>query len=184
MSRKSKNAKKQENKKQSKLALKEWQEKRGIEDFAQNLKNDMPKSEEWFLSLFIKEHVGIYLENNKIIGYYIADFVYKKIIFEIDDPTHEKDVQKEKDIKKDRYYRSQGYKVIRIKAWDRTSFNEGMKRFFSYLNQERERIINNNKIRELQGKKLKNTGKIIRTRELTDYEKRRQDYIKKKKSMK
>ncbi len=194
-SRRERNIQKGLNKKRSKEALRTWQKERGIHDFAEKLREKMPASEVWFLELFKNEGIGIYLNNNIVIGYYIADYVYKNLIIEIDDPTHDNPEQKLKDCKKDDYYTSKGYKVIRVKAWDQTSYNNAIKQIKSYLNNEYKKkkekeFIQRTKNKRLQDKKRKQGKSIFtkkkqqqRTRELTDYEKRRLDYIYKKKSM-
>lgn len=133
LSRKEKNQRKKTKKRRSREALAKWQEERGIHEFAKNLKENLPDSEKWFLELFSKVKLGIYLDNNKVIDYYIPDFVYQTLIIEVDDPTHEKPEQIIIDKKKDKFYKSKGYTVIRVKAWCITSFNECVKRIREYL---------------------------------------------------
>lgn len=189
-SRKEKNRQKRANKQQSRNALQEWQQQRGIHEFAQKLRENMPASEVWFLELFKLENLGIYLNNNVVIGYYIADYVYKRLILEIDDPTHLTPEQQLKDKQKDSYYNSQGYRVVRVKAWDQTSYNESIKKIKSYLADEKYKQTEKDKEEWKKNKKIKNKKKNkdkvlnIRTRPLTEWEQKRLDYIKKKKSMK
>lgn len=162
LSRREKNERKKENKKQSRKSLQEWQEKRDIYQFANELNKDTPKSEQWFLSEFIKQNLSIKLERNIVIDYYIADFVYNKLIFEIDGSIHDTPRQKSRDERKDRYYKKKGYTVIRIKAYCQTSFNEGIKRLKEYLGKEvREKRIHG-KIKGKSGRSsCKNESKKV-----------------------
>ena len=51
-----------------------------------------------------------------------------KVIIEIDGSIHELPEQILKDAKKDKFYKSSGYEVIRIKAYNDDSFWEGIKK--------------------------------------------------------
>lgn len=158
--RKAKNKQKKKNKKQSRKALqsqkmKEWQEKKGIHEYADNLRENLPESEKWFLSELKKLSLGISFESNFVLGFYIPDFIYRELIIEIDDPTHNTPQQKHKDKQKDIYYKSLGYKVIRVTAWDQTSFNECIKQVKSYQAELRQpkKINKNDVVTKKQWKK-------------------------------
>jgi very-short-patch-repair endonuclease len=175
--RREKRQRKKENKKKSKAALKEWQKNRQIHEFSDYLRNDLPKSERWFLALFKKENLGIYLDSNHVVGYYIPDFVYGRIIIEIDDPTHETEKQKAIDKKKDAFYKKRGFKVIRIVAWCQTSYNLGIKKLKQYLNEMR----NQRKIKPTTDtQKLKKEREDNKRRQLKSQKKGRCQICKKK----
>ena len=59
------------------------------------------------------------------ISFYIADFLIPdyNIIIEIDGSSHNSDKQKIIDERKDNFYRSRGYKVLRIKNEDVDTYN-------------------------------------------------------------
>lgn len=188
--RRERNRLKRENQKRSKDALKLWQKEKGIFEFAEKLKSDIPKSEQWFLELFAKENLGIYLKNNQVLDYFIPDFIYKTLIIEIDDPTHLRPDRQTQDRLKNAYYDKLGYELVRIKAWDIESYKIGIAKVKNYIvNQKKKREEEErkqwlkNKQREGLNKKRGKKGKNLRTRELTEWEQRRQDYIKKRKSM-
>lgn len=61
-------------------------------------------------------------------GPYIPDVInhFFKYVIEIDGSIHNREDIKLKDIRKDLYYTSKGYKVIRIQAYNESSFKQGL----------------------------------------------------------
>lgn len=122
---------KQNSKKEKKKAKKK--RTRQLKDFALKLNENMPKSEVWFLKEVEKINITLYFTQNQPFGRYIPDFINKtyKIIIEIDGSIHNTKAQREKDAKKDRFYKGRGYDVIRIVAYDDYSLKKGIDKLFS-----------------------------------------------------
>ena len=107
------------NKKIRKQKKKEWKEQ--IKKFASNLETNIPKSEQWFRSLYEKHYKcdsDIY--NAVFYSTYISDVLNHKYryIIEIDGDIHNELFQMKKDVKKDIFYRNKKYKCFRIKAYN------------------------------------------------------------------
>lgn len=88
-----------------------------IDKTAKYLKNNQPKSEQWFASL-LKEYclTDKFLDNVRLNDV-IPDFINieHKIVIEIDGSIHwNNETQLERDKKKDKIYKTMGYKVYRI----------------------------------------------------------------------
>lgn len=96
--------------------------------FAEKLKNNTPKSELWFYSLYETYKSG-FDEYNTVFAGYIPDVINKKqkYIIEVDGSIHQLEHIKRKDLRKTKRFQADGYKVIRIEAYNIESFNEGMK---------------------------------------------------------
>lgn len=96
--------------------------------YAKRLNDNLPKSELWFDELF-KSHpcYSLFLKN-QIVNKYIVDLlcIEKKIVIEIDGTYHDREDQIAKDFLKDMKLRSKGYTVIRVKAYDMTSFTSAI----------------------------------------------------------
>lgn len=187
-SRRERNRLKHLNKKQSRDALQKWKQERNADDFEYHLRKNPGKSELWFLSLFKEEKLGIFLTWNRWLDYFIPDFRYKMLIIEIDDPTHDRPDRKRQDELKNRYYGNKGYQIIRIKGWDKDSYIIGISKIKSYLAYEKKKEVeaqqkewDNNK-RDINRKKQKGQDYDLnkRTRPLTEWEQRRNEYIKNK----
>lgn len=95
---------------------------------ANELNNNLPKSERWFLKR-LKEK-GILLKNfdlkpNQELFEKIPDYVSHKyrVIIEIDGSIHELKHVKENDKKKDKLRTKLGYQVIRVKAYNEISLS-------------------------------------------------------------
>jgi very-short-patch-repair endonuclease len=101
---------------------------------ASELENNLPKSEQWFRSLYKK---NMYDKYNKVFNStYIPDVINKhyKYVIEIDGSIHDSDEQKAKDAKKDDYFLKRGYLVIRITAYDMVSFDAAMTKIQDRIN--------------------------------------------------
>lgn len=61
---------------------------------------------------------------NEPFQFYIPDCVnfFYRYVIEVDDPSHRQPKQKERDRKKDRFYKEGGYQVIRIPSHDYSAF--------------------------------------------------------------
>lgn len=91
-----------------------------------NLKK-LPKSEQWFHSLYC-DYNDMNDYWNKPLGLYIPDvanYRYKYVI-EIDGSIHKLPRLIKKDKEKDLYYESKGYKVIRVTAYDENQFRKAI----------------------------------------------------------
>jgi very-short-patch-repair endonuclease len=94
---------------------------------SKRLKNDLPKSEQWFLSYLKKSGLSRYFSSNVVLNNMIPDFVdYKKrIVIEIDGSIHWNNAnQLERDRIKDSNYLALGYTVYRINHKDETKAKE------------------------------------------------------------
>jgi len=65
-----------------------------------------------------KQLEGLKFRRQQPIGNYIVDFVCfeKKVIIELDGGQHTQPEQKQKDIERDKWFKEQGYKLLRF--WD------------------------------------------------------------------
>lgn len=100
--------------------------------FAKALEINLPKSEQWFRSLYTPRRGDLF---NEPYGFYIPDVINKRdlYIIEIDGSIHDLDEVKYKDFKKEQYYKSMYYKVFRVKAYDLKSFETFLKDLHTYL---------------------------------------------------
>lgn len=95
-----------------------------LQDFADSLEKNLPKSEIWFRSLYekhLKIHSDIY---NRPLTHFIPDitnFNYRYII-EIDGSYHDSEEQKAKDLIKDKFYKKKKFKVFRVQAYNDASY--------------------------------------------------------------
>lgn len=92
-----------------------------FETFAQEIENQLPKSEIWFRSLYEKHYKIESDKYNQVFhAKYIPDLINKeyKYIIEIDGSIHDLERVSKKDQYKDYFYRVKGYKVFRLKAYD------------------------------------------------------------------
>lgn len=121
--------KRKENRKSS--VLKEKREQRKIskatflKEKADILNENLPRSEQWFWSLYgIFSHYEDKM-NVPFLGK-IPDVINEKFkyIIEVDGTYHNLKSQKKKDREKDILFSKNGYTVIRVKAYDQTSFNK------------------------------------------------------------
>lgn len=98
-----------------------------VSEFATKHKSDIVKSEIWFHSLYDK-YKDINDFYNKPFGKYIPDIAnYRfKYIIEIDGSIHSRPDIALKDKIKDQYYKKQGYKVIRVQAYNKQDFDKMM----------------------------------------------------------
>lgn len=98
-----------------------------IKRYAKALQYNIPKAELWFRELYIKEpfHNKDSDHYNIPFHMYIPDCInlkYKYII-EIDEDYHLLSEQNYKDRLKDIFYKSKGYKVFRIQAYNIKQYN-------------------------------------------------------------
>ena len=98
---------------------------------ALELESNLPKSEAWFREQYTKQSGDKYNEVFKCR--YIPDVINKryKYVIEIDGDIHNTPEQIAKDAKKDIFYKSHDYTVIRIKAYDEKSLYEAMQKIKS-----------------------------------------------------
>lgn len=102
---------------------------------ATELRDNLPRSEQWFNSELKKRKVFVKLESNIEMFGKIPDYVSKlyKFVIEIDGSVHETCEQIAKDKKKDKIYRKNGYDVIRIIAYDSVSLDKGIEAMFARI---------------------------------------------------
>lgn len=108
------------------------------------LKSNIPKSELWFLNEISSRNIEIpYLKHNELFRLYIPDFISipLKVIIEIDGSIHENEDQKERDKKKDIYYRNNGFEVIRVIAYDENSLIECFSKILTILTEYRKSSV-------------------------------------------
>jgi very-short-patch-repair endonuclease len=123
-----------ENKDYRKKYTKEKGKPSRIENFAKILEADLPKSEQWFRSLYIKEEFkrtfseDLFKDkfNKPFNSKYIPDVtnIGYKYIIEIDGSIHNTPDQIFKDKIKDYYFTKRGYLVIRVKHYDLLGYNK------------------------------------------------------------
>lgn len=104
-----------------------------LSEFANNLNDKLPRSEVWFMNLY-KDHFICRgdLFNSPFQSRYIPDILNKefKYVIEVDGSIHDTEYQKQKDLKKDKFYLNHGYLVIRVKAYCIHSYIECIKTLF------------------------------------------------------
>lgn len=100
-----------------------------LQAFADKLNESLPKSEIWFQDLY-KPYQSSTDKFNTPFASFIPDVLNEtyKYIIEVDGSIHELKHIKIKDLKKDKKFRSLGFDVVRIKAFDMESFQQGMER--------------------------------------------------------
>ena len=117
-----------------------------LQKYARELNKNVPQSEVWFRELFqsyLSDHkLTLYKDKyNHIVGKYIGDVVNEgyKYVIEVDGSIHDTEIQRWKDRLRDNYLRKHGYSVIRIRAYDTSSFEDGLKQILEI----RSKHINN-----------------------------------------
>lgn len=109
--------------------------KRTIQQYAQRLQKQMPKSEVWFWELYEKNGLKLKSDqSNQILGNYIFDVLNGDLryVIEIQDPGHKRSSRKRRDQLKREYAQSRGFHYIAIKGWSLTSFFKGMESLKEY----------------------------------------------------
>lgn len=104
------------------------------------LNANCPKSEKWFRELYMAHFYSKMDEFNKPFkSKYIPDVlnIVFNYVIEIDGSLHETPEQKEKDRIKDEFYKSHGYTVIRIQAYNNNSYIEAIKLLFVLRHKKR-----------------------------------------------
>lgn len=105
---------------------------------AKELETRLPKSEQWFRSLYEKEDIKRLFKSkvhqdqyNKPFKWnYIPDLInlgYRYVV-EIDGSIHDQPDIQIKDIKKNYYFHKRNYVMIRIKAYDEESYKAGIEK--------------------------------------------------------
>lgn len=92
-----------------------------VRNRANELRVNVPKSEQWFISILIKHKLDhLFINNKSLLGKYIGDFVHKsiKLVIEIDGKVHDSKKVVTKDYVRQLELEQQGYKIIRVKAYD------------------------------------------------------------------
>ncbi len=99
-----------------------------LERLARRLRTHPPKSEQWFFSLYEK-YAHLDDEFNEVFNIYIPDISNRtyKYIIEVDGSYHLRPEQVVKDLKKNVYFTSRGYTVIRVLAYDLNAFDAALK---------------------------------------------------------
>lgn len=115
-------------KKKVKLKVETKPERIPLKEFAQQLEENLPKSEQWFRELY-EQYKHENDEFNKPFYRQIPDLINKKLkyIIEIDGSFHDNLRVKCKDLNKDYKNANRGYVTLRIKAYDKVSFDIKMK---------------------------------------------------------
>jgi very-short-patch-repair endonuclease len=89
--------------------------------FAQNLRDNLPASEEWFWMEW-KRAGMVHVDDlsNEVFKGFIPDVINKtyKYIIEIDGPVHNRKNVQKKDAKKDKVFERFGYTVFRLEAYN------------------------------------------------------------------
>lgn len=105
------------------------------------LEEELPKSEQWFRFKFEAEEIykNFEFKYNVPFKMFIYDNLCRKyrVVIEIDGSIHDLPEQIEKDKNKDRFTKSYGYDMIRIKAFDEESFILAMSRLKNILKRKR-----------------------------------------------
>lgn len=132
-----------------------------VENFAKELRKNIPKSEKWFLKELDK--IGLELpdmQHNELFGLYIPDFMIKdlKVIIEVDGYVHNKSEVKKRDAEKDEFYKNNGYEIIRVKAYDEDSFKQCLVRLLDAIERRKKvklkRNTKENKFRTVRKKSM------------------------------
>ncbi len=112
-------------KKKFKAEKKQKRRENNLKRFAERLNINVPKSEQWFREIY-EPYRDIHDQFNLPFMGKIPDLIneYYKYIIEIDGSFHDLPKQIAKDIKKDKLFKSHGYEVIRVKAYDMQMFND------------------------------------------------------------
>jgi very-short-patch-repair endonuclease len=90
-----------------------------LSPLAKNLRKRATDTERFMWKHLRAKHLeGLKFRRQQPIGKYIVDFVCfeKKIIIELDGGQHTMLSEKQKDIERDKWFKKQGYKVLRF--WD------------------------------------------------------------------
>lgn len=92
-----------------------------LQMYANQLNENLPKSEVWFHEYY-KDYIHKFDLLNSVFGTTIPDVINRmyKYVIEIDGTMHNTERQKLRDIEKNAYYKKQGYSVFRIIAYDNT----------------------------------------------------------------
>lgn len=106
------------------------QRRKSRSEFGKQLNQSRPKSETWFIGEMKKADLRFPFEENVTFAGFIPDFISKhyKVIVEVDGSIHELEEIKKKDESKDKRYKSLGYTVIRVKAYDKESLEKALKK--------------------------------------------------------
>lgn len=92
-----------------------------VRNRANELRGDVPRSEQWFIGLLVKNKLDhLFINNKSLMGKYIGDFVHKsiKLIIEIDGKIHDKREVITNDYLRQVELEQEGYKVMRVIAYD------------------------------------------------------------------
>lgn len=105
--------------------IKSFETKKKLIQYSNELETNLPKSEVWFRSLYEKHFRHFFDRYNKPFRKrYIPDLInlHLKYVIEIDGSIHEIDEIIKRDKIKDRFYKSHGFQVFRVKAYDLKSY--------------------------------------------------------------
>lgn len=94
------------------------------------LNKDLPRSERWFRKLWLVDRPAYMSRKykelyNRPLGRYIPDVLHKKFryVIEVDGSVHDSPEQKARDQRKDMYYMRRGYRVFRVNAYSKISYD-------------------------------------------------------------
>jgi very-short-patch-repair endonuclease len=94
---------------------------RGLKNFSRQLRSNMTDAERLLWSkIRLRQLNNLQFYRQKIVGNYIADFLcyQAKIVIEVDGSQHLTTAGQNADLKRDQYFRQQGYRVLRFTDLD------------------------------------------------------------------
>lgn len=103
-----------------------------LKRFSKKLNKNLAKSEIWFQDIYKKFRHSEDLINKPFQNQYIPDITnhrYKYVI-EVDGSIHYLKHVKEHDTKKDIFYNLHGYRIFRIKAFDKVEFYKFLSKLY------------------------------------------------------
>lgn len=108
-----------------------------MQRYAAGLNKNLPKSEQWFQSLFKQTDLyhNFYIHFNYAKGKYIFDVyhIQHKYAIEVDGSYHDTNAAIIRDWYKDQFAIKHGIKLIRIKAYNLDSYNKGIEEIREYI---------------------------------------------------
>lgn len=111
-----------------------------MKQYSKELNTNVPKSELWFRSLYQAHNLKLNddLYNAPLKLKFIPDVLNrsKRYVIEIDGSIHNTESQKYIDLKKDQFYLKLGLKSIRIIAFDKDSYIQGITQLLEYRKTE------------------------------------------------
>lgn len=137
-----------------------------VQGYADKLRANLPKSEKWFLDELKRRGIDLPdLKSNEVFGLYIPDFILHdlRLIIEIDGSIHERDDIKKRDEMKDEFYKNNGYKVIRVIAYDDSSFMNCLSDVLASIDSKNKRKLVVNKTTRFTTKRIASMCYVCQT---------------------